>query len=182
MKTVVITGGPGTGKTSIIKLLAKRFPVIKESARLVLARNKMFRGKNAIQAKGKNFQEAIWDLEVKHYMKALLLRNERLVFFDRGFFDGFAYSALSRLNGLQSRVMQGRLLHYDYVFIIDPLPKSLYSTDEKRKETYPEALKIHKIIEKMYRKYGYKPIHVPFDTVENRVKFIVRKLHAPYFS
>ena len=66
-KTVVITGGPGTGKTSVISLLARKYPVMRESARLVLARNILFQGKNAVQAKGRAFQEAIWDLEARHY-------------------------------------------------------------------------------------------------------------------
>lgn len=172
---VVITGGPGTGKTSILKLLAKKFPVMKESARLVLARNKLFKGKDAKQAGGKKFQEAIWNLEVNHFAQGLM-RKEKVVFYDRGFFDGFAYAQLGHLNGLHKRVMQGKHIMYDAVFLVNPLPQKYYSTDAKRKESYSEAKKIHALIASMYKKYGYKPITVPFNTVQNRARFIVQKV------
>lgn len=172
---VVITGGPGTGKTSVINILKKNYPVMKESARLVLARNALFKGKNAQQASGKQFQEAIWNLEIKHYAQGLL-KKERLVFYDRGFFDGFAYCQLSHLHHLHERVMQGEHIHYDYVFLLDPLPEKYYATDTKRKESYKEGLAIHKLIASMYRKYGYKLIRVPFATVQQRTSFILKKL------
>jgi predicted ATPase len=173
---VVITGGPGTGKTSVLRILDKRFPVMKESARLVLARNKLFKGKDAKQAGGKKFQEAIWDLEVKHFAQGLV-RKEKIVFFDRGFFDGFAYAQLSHLNGLHERVVQGKHILYDKVFVMDPLPLKYYVNDAKRKETYVEAKKINTLIIAMYKKYGYKPIRVPFDTIPNRAQFILKKLN-----
>lgn len=174
---VVITGGPGTGKTSVIKLLDKHFPVMKESARLVLARNKLFKGKDAKQAAGKKFQEAIWDLEVKHFAQGLV-RKEKVVFFDRGFFDGFAYAQLGHLNGLHERVAQGKHIKYDKVFLMDPLPPRYYVNDAKRKETYAEAKQVHALIASMYRKYGYKPIRVPFDTVPKRAAFILKKVNT----
>ena len=177
---VVITGGPGTGKTSVINLLKKKYPVMKESARLVLARNKLFKDKDAKQASGKKFQEAIWDLEIKHYAQGLL-KKERVVFYDRGFFDGFAYCQLSHLHNLHEQVMQGEHIAYDYVFLLDPLPKKYYTNDAKRKESYKEGLAIHQLIASMYRKYGYRLIRVPFATVEQRTAFILKKLqNAPH--
>ena len=172
---VVITGGPGTGKTSVINILKKKYPVMKESARLVLARNKLFKGKDAKQASGRQFQEAIWDLEVKHFAQGVL-RKEPLVFFDRGFFDGFAYAKLGHLTHLHNRVIQGKHIKYDKVFLLNPLPQRYYATDTKRKESYQEALHIHKLINAMYTKYGYRPIRVPFDTIQNRARFILKKL------
>ena len=84
-KLVVITGGPGTGKTSVLKALKKKHVVAQESARLVLTRNKLFRGKNALQVKGRKFQEAIWKLEVRHYTNALLAREGAYIFLTAAF-------------------------------------------------------------------------------------------------
>jgi len=176
IKTVVITGGPGTGKTSVIKLIAKKYPIAPESARLILERNKIFRGKDAAQARGINFQEAIWDLELKHYKNALSLNHRKFAFFDRGYFDGFAYLHLSNIKEPIERVFQGNQIKYDYVFILDPLPEKFYENDGKRSESYMESLKIHKLIIKAYAKFGYKVIRVPFDSVENRAKFILRNI------
>ena len=174
-KMVVITGGPGTGKTSVIHLLRRKYPAMKESARLVLARNSLFRNKNAREAKGKAFQEAIWELEVKHYASALSI-HAYYVFFDRGFFDGFAYSTLDRIVHLEDRIAQGHHIVYDAVFILDPLPRRFYEKDKKRAESYEEALRIHSLIAVMYRRYGYRPIRVPFSTAKKRAAFILQKL------
>ncbi len=174
---VVITGGPGTGKTSVIKLLQKKFPVMKESAREVLARNKLFKGEDAKQARGRKFQDAIWDLEIKHFAQGLA-RKEKIVFFDRSFYDGFAYAQLGHFTSIKDRVKEGKHIKYDKVFIMDPLPEKYYVTDTKRKETYAEAKKIHRLIANTYKKYGYTPNRVPFNTVQNRTKFILKKLHV----
>ncbi len=175
-KLVVITGGPGTGKTSVIKLLKKRYLIAPESARLIIARDKHFRGKNAVQAKGLKFQEAIWSLEVKHYARALMLRHEKYLFFDRGFFDGFAYAQLGNLRDIEDARGLAHHIVYDLVFVLDPLPRRYYGNDAVRAETYERALEIHKLIVGAYRKFGYTPIRVPFDTVENRARFILKVL------
>lgn len=175
IKKVVITGGPGTGKTSVINLLGKKYPILKESARLVLNKNKLFRGKDAEEARSTAFQEAIWDLEIKHYKRALSL-NKKLVFFDRGFIDGFAYCKYSKIPISKERFNQAKEIKYDFIFILDPLPKKFYENDPKRSETYKESLKIHNFIYKTYKEFGYNPIRVPFDTVENRALFILKKL------
>lgn len=175
-KIVVITGGPGTGKTSVVNLLKKKHHVVPESARLILTRNILFKGKNSEQVRGRKFQEAIWDLEVKHYKKIHNHNGQGYVFFDRGFFDGFAYARLSHLNGLHDRVVEGKHIKYDYVFILNPLPKKLYENDGVRSESYNEALKIHKLINQIYVRYGYKPIRVPFGTVKERTQYIINHL------
>lgn len=175
-KLVVITGGPGTGKTSVIKLLKKKYQIAPESARLVLTRNKIFKGKNAVQAKGLAFQEAIWDLEVKHYASALSVRGDQYLFFDRGFFDGFAYAHLGKVKKIDDQKAMAHHIIYDHVFILDPLPKKYYENDSARAETYEQALAIHKLIIQTYKLYGYKPIRVPFNTVEKRTQYILNTL------
>lgn len=172
---IVITGGPGTGKTSVINVLKKKYQVLPESARLVLQRNKLFKHENAKQAAGKAFQEAIWNLELNHYKKAQRSKS-KYVFFDRGFFDGFAYAKLQHLKNLHKEISEGKKIKYDYIFVLNPLPLKYYANDKIRAENYKEGLKIHKLIISTYRKYGYKPIFVPFDTIENRAKFILKKI------
>lgn len=172
---VVITGGPGTGKTSVINLLRKRYPVEPESARLVLTRNKLFKHHSAVEVSGIKLQEAIWNLEVKHYKQALKSKS-RIVFFDRGYFDGFAYAHLSHLHKLHKEKEAGKLINYNYIFMLNPLPIKFYGNDNIRAESYQQSKKIHKLIISTYKKFGYKPINVPFDTVKNRAEFILNHI------
>ena len=172
---VVITGGPGTGKTSVINLLRKEYPVEPESARLVLTRNKLFKNHTAVQVSGLKLQKAIWNLEIKHYTNALKSIS-KIVFFDRGYFDGFAYAHLSHLHKLHKEKDEGKRINYDYVFMLNPLPIKFYGNDSVRAESYQQSRKIHKLIISTYKKFGYKPINVPFDTMENRAKFILNHI------
>jgi predicted ATPase len=71
---------------------------------------------------------------------------------------------------------EARLVIYDYVFIPSPLPKSLYVNDKIRREDYEKSLSIHKRIINSYKKYGYKPIIVPFGTVKQRTDFIMKRI------
>lgn len=172
---VVITGGPGTGKTSIIRILRKKYPVEPESARLVLTRNNLFKNHTALQVSGLKLQDAIWNLEIKHYNQAIKSKN-KIVFFDRGYFDGFAYAHLSHLHKLHKEMEEGKKIKYDYVFMLNPLPVKFYGNDSVRAESYQQSKKIHKLIIKTYKKFRYKTINVPFDTVENRAKFILNHI------
>ena len=172
---VVITGGPGTGKTSIVNILRKRYIVEPESARLVLTRNKLFKHHTAVQVSGLKLQDAIWNLELHHYKNAIKSKR-KIVFFDRGYFDGFAYAHLKHLHKLHKEKEEGKLVKYDYVFMLNPLPSKYYANDGVRAETYTQSKKIHNLIINTYKKFGYKPINVPFDTVENRAKFILQHI------
>ena len=62
MKIFVITGGPGTGKTSVVNELEKKgFRVLREVARWVSENDIRFKGKNILEINKKDFQDAIFD-------------------------------------------------------------------------------------------------------------------------
>jgi len=61
-KIFAITGGPGTGKTSVVNELEKQgFRILKEAARWVSENDIRFRGKNILEINKKDFHEAIFD-------------------------------------------------------------------------------------------------------------------------
>ena len=172
---VVIDGGPGTGKTAVIRFLSKKYPIMKESAREILLKDKRFKHMNALQARGSGFQEAIFDHQIKEYNKSVKLKS-KLVFFDRGLQGGLAYWELNNLSVPKRLEENAKSMKYNYVFILSPLPKKFYENDGARAESYKDSLKIHKRIIYFYKKYGLKPIIVPFNTVENRAKFVLSRI------
>ena len=64
---------------------------------------------------------------------------------------------------------------YDHVFILPPW-EDIYKTDNERRENFKEAKLICNEIEKAYIESGYNPIKVPVESVNNRIKFILKKL------
>jgi len=177
MIKAVIDGGPGTGKTSIIKELKKMgYHVAPEAARIVFHR-KIYRN-NPSMSKEKlmHIQKAIWDLSIKEYRSALKQNKNHILFFDRGVASGLSYIILGKLQIPKYMLKEARLVLYDYVFITNPLPKRLYVNDKVRRESYVQSLKIHKKIIQSYKQVGYKPIVVPFASVKKRTQFILKRI------
>lgn len=174
---VVIDGGPGTGKTSIIRELRKRgYEVAPEAARIILHRKKYRNNPSLTKAKLKEIQQAIWNLSIQEYRLALKKRKNHVLFFDRGVFSGLSYIILGRLQIPKKMIEQAGLVIYDYAFITNPLPRNLYVTDSIRRESYEKSMKIHEKIIHSYKKFGYRPISVPFGTVKQRADFIIKRI------
>ena len=117
----VITGGPSSGKTTLIELLGKRgHATIPEVARTVidegLAKGRLV---EEIRKDEKQFQDEV--LRRKIAIEAAHNRNA-LTFFDRGMHDTIAYL---RLYGweLDQHVQQAvEQANYRQVFLLEPLP------------------------------------------------------------
>ena len=173
VKTVVITGGPSTGKTTLINSFAKDYEVLPEAARWVLTHHPQFSGKNAISARGLRFQRAIWQLQLSHYQQ-FIRSTKPWVFLDRGIPDSFAYLRLTRSYFPKDLREAVAAVHYDWVFILDELPS--YTQDSQRTETLDEARRIGALIRHYYQRCGYEPIPVKFESVENRKMFILNMI------
>ena len=52
----------------------------------------------------------------------------------------------------------------------------IYQQTETRQETLEEAAQIHKAVLKWYTERDFKIIHVPFETVEKRIEFILSQI------
>lgn len=177
MIKAVIDGGPGTGKTSIIKELKKRgYNVAPEAARIVLKRKKYRENPHLSKSDIKEIQLAIWDISIKEYRSALKENKNHILFFDRGLFSGISYMILGKVKPTKEMLEQAKLVLYDYVFIVNPLPKKFYVNDNVRREDYKVSKNIHKQVIASYKKFGYKPIIVPFGTVKQRTNFIIRRI------
>ena len=97
------------------------------------------------------------------------------MFYDRGLPDVIAYMNFfkqpieKRYNDL---CLENR---YDEVLILPPW-EDIYVQDNERMENFEQACGIHEYLEKTYIDLGYKPIEVPFGTIENRLQFVVELL------
>jgi len=163
LKKYVITGGPSTGKTTVLKELEKEFKVFHEAAREILSLNEF----------SEKIQHEIVKKQLEHLREAEEL--DEIVFFDRCVVDSLAYYQYHGFEIPLDVLEESRKENtdYDLVFFLDFVP---YVNDEIRKEDEKEAKKAHNLIYNSYKKLGYKIIRVPLMSVQERVNFIKSKI------
>ena len=90
-KKVVITGGPGTGKTSVIEELKNRgYKCFDEGSRDIIL-NLSLKGKT-FKSDPLTFSDYLYTVRNKHYTDSQKKEyNRKTVFFDRGVHDILAY-------------------------------------------------------------------------------------------
>ncbi len=176
-KKVVITGGPGTGKSSVINALAaKGYCCLEEVSRHITLESKS-KGIDQLFLKDPLlFSKLLLEGRQKQFKKAAAITSN-FVFLDRGIPDIIAY--MDYIGNSYPQYFTDACINakYDVVFILKPW-KAIYTEDNERYETFEQALQIHDNLVNTYKNYNYKLIDVPFNTVENRMLFILNALGA----
>jgi predicted ATPase len=164
IKKIVLTGGPCSGKTSIINELKKHgYEVIEEIARSVKSRS----------APDKTIEE-VQEKILKKQLKAESRIKSSIVFLDRSIVDGIAYYKLNEKNPPNKLITAVKNNRYDAVFFLQMLPN--YEKDRTRDEDFKKARKINELIRKSYEETGYKIINIPPASIEQRIAFIKKQL------
>jgi predicted ATPase len=176
----IITGGPGSGKSSIVKSLAARGYTTIDEAAMPIKAHELLRKRLGLphtlpENDNLNFQRLI-------YTRQLDLESQvrESTFIDRGVIDNIGYCRRfgtpisDELHNICSAA------RYDKVFLLDPLPKKYYRQEEARDENYEESLLLFPFIEQAYEQYGHKVVCVPYfdlpeeESIDRRVEFILR--------
>lgn len=174
-KKIVITGGPGTGKSTIINHLIERgFICLEEISRQVTLEAKTEGIDQLFLTHPLLFSELLLKGRQKQFLEADMF-GDKTVFFDRGIPDVLAYMDFIGDTYPKTFVDACHKAIYDAVFILKPW-KAIYTSDNERYESFEQALEIHDNLVNTYKNYNYTLIDVPFDTVENRTNFILKVL------
>ncbi len=176
---MVITGGPGTGKTSVVNLLeTSGFYCFHEIVRaMTLDAKKKEDSKSFISnplafvKDPQLFNKQLLSARLDHFLKASELKEE-IVFFDRGLPDVLAYMDYFNQSYTKKYIDVCKCHIYDTVFIFPPW-EEIYVQDNERLESFKEALEIHRALEKTYLALGYDIIEVPFGTLSERLTFVL---------
>jgi predicted ATPase len=179
LKKIVITGGPGTGKTSIInELKNKNYYCFDEIIRtLTLAAKKEKDASTHISnpiAFVKDpmlFNTKLLNGRISQFKQATDI-DANICFFDRGIPDVLAYMAFFDQKYGDTFINACKDNLYHHVFLLPPW-KAIYKSDNERFETYEESQKIHIHLKKIYTYFGYTIIEVPFGTIKERAKYIL---------
>ena len=172
---MVITGGPGTGKSTIInELIRLGYTCLEEISRQVTLGAKKDGIDQLFLTNPLLFSELLLKGRQQQFLNADMFKSE-FVFFDRGLPDVLAYMDFIGDNYPKSFEETCENSAYDAVFILKPW-EAIYTLDNERYESFEQALQIHGNLVNTYKKYNYALIDVPFDTVKNRTDFILKVL------
>jgi predicted ATPase len=173
---IVLIGGPGTGKTTIIKQLsAKGFLCMPEISRTVILEAKKEGIEQLFLTAPLLFSEMLLDGREKQYRDAEISKD-KIIFFDRGIPDVHAYMNYFNTTYPNYFIDKSNTHKYTKVFHFCPW-KDIYTTDNERYETFEEAVKIDAFLVSAYSELGYSLIQVPFETAEKRTAFILESIY-----
>lgn len=172
---IVITGGPGTGKTTLIHALRlEGFSCFEEISREVTLEAKRQGIDQLFLSQPLLFSELLLTGRKKQHQEALE-HAENLIFLDRGLPDVLAYMHFigdSYPAGFDKICKDHR---YTKVFILPPW-EEIYTADEARYENFEQACLIYEHLKETYIHFGYHPIEIPTGSVEDRLAFLKTKL------
>jgi len=174
MRRVVITGGPASGKSSLIESLAsKGYATFPEVAREVI-KQQLELGTNKVPWDDvTEFSKIVLKDQIKQFDACI----ETITFFDRGIPDLIGYMNHGDFKIFPYLMENAQNKRYDNVFILPPW-REIYSTDNERRENINEAALIFDEIKKAYQSLNYKPIIVPKISIEERATFILNNING----
>ena len=172
---IVIIGGPGTGKSSIIKRLEEKgYCCYPEISREVIHEAQKRGIEQLFLEDPLLFSQMLLDGRIKQFSNA---QNEphQWVFIDRGIPDVLAYMDYIGDEFPEHFDKACRENVYSKIFILPPW-EDIYESDNERYESFEQAKTIYKHLAKTYTDYGYNLIEIPKDSVDNRILFILDKI------
>lgn len=170
-KKVIVSGGPGFGKTSIINELEAQNHICMHEVSRSIIKEQLEIGGDILPWKNlSTFSRLIFERRVKQFEEAV---ENKWVFFDRGLPDIMAYMGKDELE-IPSKYIQKiqECSYFPHVFIVPPW-KEIYAKDEERKEDFITASELHNYISDTYNNLGYNTVVIPKISVVDRVKFIL---------
>lgn len=174
-KKIVIVGGPGSGKTSIINELKKRkYLCCDEISRQITIEAQKKGIDQLFLTNPIEFSDKVLKGRIKQFEKAEEL-DTNLVFLDRGIPDVIAYLDYSDKDYPDYFETAAKNHKYDFVFILAPW-QDIFESDNERYENFAQAKIIHHYLHETYKRYNYKLIDVPFDSVKARTNYIINTI------
>ncbi|MDN3723782.1 ATP-binding protein [Aequorivita sp. SDUM287046] len=171
-KRIVITGGPGSGKTALINYLEKEgYAVMHEISRDV-----------TLEAQRQGIEQLFLENPILFSQKLLEGRLRQfhegkncaapILFYDRGMPDVTAYMDYVDSHYPKNFADTCIAHSYDEIFVLPPW-EEIYEQDNERYESFEQAEKIFQFLKNGYQRYGYQIHEVPVGSIQDRAQFII---------
>lgn len=171
----IITGGPGSGKTTLIEALrARGFACSTEAGRGIIQDQVAINGRALPWHDPLLFAELMLSWEMRSYRIAEL--TDGTVFFDRGVPDVLGYLRLMNIPPPDYMQKAAREFCYNPVVFIAPPWREIFHQDVERKQDFEEAQRTYHALASTYTALGCQLVEVPCIGVKERCEFILNHL------
>jgi predicted ATPase len=164
----VLTGAPGSGKTTILDELRGTIPCVDEPARRVLAEQRASGGTGTPDRDPARFVELLLEVAVADHERAL---GNGPTLFDRGIPDCIAYAIHLGVDPDPSIRASDRYRYHDEVLILEPW-EEIYVTDDERTMSFADTVAFHAVLEDAFDRSGYRRVTVPRGSERDRAAFV----------
>jgi predicted ATPase len=173
----IITGGPGSGKTTLIQHLSTQgFHCMPETGRAIIRDEVANDGSALPWADRAAFAAKMFTRELHAYKEAGSLQGQ--VIFDRGLPDIVGYLQLCGLDVPVALMHAAEVLRYAERVFIAPHWPAIYEQDAERQQGETEAKATFEAMVQAYTSLGYQLVHLPLVSVEERAAFIRSRIDA----
>ena len=166
-KKHIITGAPGTGKTTLINALEKHYPCIHEVSRKVIVDEQEKGGKGMPWQDVNRFTELVYAASI-----AELDSNPQALFTDRSMLDLIAYLQL------EGKPVPPSLHEFPYhdkflkTVFFAPTWETIFQKDNQRLQEFDYCVALEKALLRIYRQKGFEPLILPKASVSDRFLFV----------
>lgn len=171
----IITGGPGSGKTSLIDALGMAgLRYMPEAGRAIIQDQIDIGGTALPWSDREAFAELMLAWELRSYREAADAPGP--VIFDRGIPDVIGYLRFCGLPTPTTALRAAEKRRYaKRVFVAPPWP-AIFEQDAERKQTLAEAEATYHAMVGTYSDLGYELVALPLTPVAQRVSFVMERI------